>query len=131
MGWAANAQGQGLNQLLRGTYAFSGEATCLVSPTNGFNLDLTPTNPLGRFVASFSVQGVRTFNGDGTGIMSARTVNTTHSDIAAVLGGASSVDVHASFTSNIAPDGTLATVLSAPLTGTYLTGTRAAQTFVA
>jgi hypothetical protein len=68
MGWAANAQGQGVNQLLRGTYAFSGEATCLVSPTNGFNPDLTPTNPLGRFVASFSVQGVRTFNGDGTGI---------------------------------------------------------------
>lgn len=61
--------------------------------------------------------------------MSGRTVSTTHSDVAAVLGGASSNDFQASFTYNVAPDGTFTTVLSAPLTGTFLTGTRAGQTF--
>jgi len=126
----ASAQGQG-NQQLKGTYAFSGEGTCLVSPTGGFNSDLTPTNPAGRFVFSFSVQGVRTFNGDGTGTMRARTVSITHSDVAAVavLGGGGSTDIVSSFTYQVAPDGTVSILLSVPMTGTVLTGTRAGQTF--
>jgi hypothetical protein len=129
--WAGsgNAQGQGLNQLLKGHYAFSGEGTCIVSPTDGFNPDLTPIDPVGRFVVSFSVQGVRTFNGDGTGTMRARTVNITHSDVAAVLGGGSSTNIVSSFTYQFAADGTVSTLLSAPLTGTVLTGPRTGQTF--
>ena len=58
--WAGIVQA-GPNQLLNGDYAFTGEASCLVSNT-GFNTDLTPQD--GRFVVSFSVHGVRTFNGD-------------------------------------------------------------------
>jgi len=126
--WAGVAEAQGLNQLLLGTYAFTGEATCIVSPTDGFNPNLTPTNPVGRFMLSFSVQGVRTFNGDGTGTVSGRSVAVTHSDVAAVLGGGSSSDFQGSFTYNVAPDGTFTTVLSVPLTSTILTGTRAGQT---
>ena len=116
--WSGVADAQGLNHILRGTYAFTGEGACLVSPTGGFNPDLTPTNPAGRFVISFSVQGVRIFNGDGTGTLSGRAVSITHSDVAAVLGGASSNDFQASFTYNVVPDGTFTTELSAPLTQT-------------
>jgi len=74
--WAGIVQA-GPNQLLNGDYAFTGEASCLVSNT-GFNTDLMPQD--GRFVVSFSVHGVRTFNGDGTGTLQGRSVGVTHPD---------------------------------------------------
>jgi len=57
---------------LKGRYAFTGEASCLVAK-HGFNDDLTPID--GNVNShSFSVQGVRTFNGDGTGTVEATAV---------------------------------------------------------
>ena len=126
-GEAAGADTENLNQLIHGDYVFTGEATCIVALPPGFNPNLTPRD--GRYTLSFSVQGVRTFNGDGTGALTGRSVSVTHADTPVTLGGASSSDFQASFTYNVAPDRTFTTVLSGPLTGTILTGTRAGQTF--
>ena len=115
--WAGIVQA-GPNQLLNGDYAFTGEASCLVSNT-GFNTDLTPQD--GRFVVSFSVHGVRTFNGDGTGTLKGRSVGFS--------GGAFSSDFQASFTYDVASDGTFTTQVTGQLTGKELTGERAGQTF--
>jgi len=130
--WAGIVQA-GPNQLLNGDYAFTGEASCLVSNT-GFNTDLMPQD--GRFVVSFSVHGVRTFNGDGTGTLKGRSVGVTHPDRVsitppafAVLGGAFSSDFQASFTYDVASDGTFTTQVTGQLTGKELTGERAGQTF--
>jgi len=112
------AEGKNFNHLLRGDYAFSGEATCLVS-TAGFNT--TNLTPLGQsFVFSFSVQGVRTFNADGTGHVTARVVRITHPS-PIFPGSASSTDFEADFTYEVAPDLTF-TVETSILTGTILTG---------
>lgn len=60
-----------LNSSVRGDYAFTGDAACIGSP-NGFN-GFHPAPP--AYMASFSVEGVRRFNGDGTGtILSGRVV---------------------------------------------------------
>jgi hypothetical protein len=107
---------------LHGDYAFTGEAACITSPL-GFNLDLTPKG--NHFITWFSVQGVWTFNGDGTGTREGRAVSV----IGAPFPGASSQDFQAPFTYTLGPDGTFTTVLSSPLTGTVLTGQRAGQTF--
>jgi hypothetical protein len=126
---------QALNRLLQGQYAFSGEASCLVS-IGGFNADLTPvaSGPF-PFVVSFAVQGVRTFNGDGTGTLVARVVSFTHPFALPTSptpvfnrGGAASNDISAAFTYQVAPDRTF-TVLQPLANGTFLTGTRAGQTF--
>jgi hypothetical protein len=116
------------NDNLKGSYAFTGEATCLVS-LSGFNSKLTPID--GRFVQSFNVQGVWTFFGNGTGARTGRSVGITHPTnfTTTIDGGAGSDNFQASFTYNVASDGTFTTTLSGPLTGTVLTGTRAGQTF--
>ena len=123
--WAGIVQA-GPNQLLNGDYAFTGEASCLT--------DLTPQD--GGFVVSFSVDGVRTFNGDGTGTLQGRSVGVTHPDRVsitppafAILGGAFSSDFQASFTYDVASDGTFTTQVTGQLTGKELTGERAGQTF--
>src|SRR5689334_21798596 len=81
---------------IKGSYAFTGTAVCLVAPghvgnenvppplpnptpgvalpNSGFNAQLQPndftnpgTSPSASYNRSFSVEGIRTFNGDGTG----------------------------------------------------------------
>jgi len=139
------AEAKNFNHLLRGDYAFSGEAACLVSP-GGFNLNLTPVGPPAPFpfVISFSVRGVRTFNGDGTGHLNARAVSIFHpfalpaqtqqqppfANLGTPFfnrGSASSADFEANFTYEVAPDLAF-TVESPTITGTALTGPGAGQT---
>jgi hypothetical protein len=91
----ANAGPRDFNQLLRGEYAFTGEGVCLTSP-GGFTANFSPIGP--SFVNSFSVQGIRTFNGDGTGTVSGRTVSVGHQ------GPANARDFAADFTYTVAPD---------------------------
>ncbi|MBI4524685.1 MAG: hypothetical protein HY695_12845 [Deltaproteobacteria bacterium] len=127
---AAEAQQeQGLNNLLRGEYAFSGEAACLVSD-EGFNADLTPINTAAPFpfVRSFSVQGVVTFKGDGTARRVVRVVSIRHPTATTGVGSASSADIEADATYHVAPDRSF-TVATTALNGTVLTGPRAGQTF--
>jgi hypothetical protein len=65
---------------LKGAYGFTGTAACLVAPGNsgsstpsnpagpaGFNAQLQPLDNSNSFSHSFSVVGIRTFNGNGTG----------------------------------------------------------------
>ena len=63
--WAASAAAD--PPQLKGAYGFTGTSACLstAAPGPGFNPNLTPTD--GSFGQSFTSEGIRTFNGDGTG----------------------------------------------------------------
>ena len=82
--WAGSAAADPPN--IKGSYGFTGTAACLVAPgsipgaiplpnptpgvalpNSGFNDRLQPNDPASSFATSFSVEGIRTFNGDGTG----------------------------------------------------------------
>jgi hypothetical protein len=125
----ANAAPANLNHVLKGAYAFSGAATCLVS-LGGFNPDLTPVGPPAPFpfVTSFSIHGVRTFNGDGTGRVSARVTSIRLPSETFNRGSASASDIEAEFTYVVAPDLT-ATLSNVSLTGTVVAGTPPGPTF--
>jgi hypothetical protein len=90
MTWAANAVADSSN--LKGAYGFTGTAACLVAPgsaasgpspgnTNplpnaGFQSDLRPIDGK-AFSHSNAVEGIRTFNGDGTGTVKGTAVGIT------------------------------------------------------
>jgi hypothetical protein len=81
---------------LKGAYGFTGTAACLVAPghvgdpsvspplpnptpfvalpNSGFNTNLQVKDVVGAFSRSYSVEGIRTFNGDGTGTVKATVV---------------------------------------------------------
>ena len=130
-----SAEARDFEKLLKGDYAAAGESTCLVSFT-GFNANLSPNAP-GPFpqIVSLSIQGVRTFNGDGTGKTVARVVSISHPFALPTTppffnrGGASSSDIESDFTYAVSPD--LKVTITTPLvTGTFLTGGRAGQTLI-
>src|ERR1039457_6717499 len=78
--WAATAAADSPN--LKGAYGFTGTAACLVAPgsstsTPGFDATLHPLDPVDAFSHSFSVEGIRTFNGNGTGTVNATAVDIT------------------------------------------------------
>lgn len=94
MTWAANAVADSPN--LKGAYGFTGTAACLVAPgstggtmpksnptpgialpNSGFQTDLRPNDPTSAFSHSNAVEGIRTFNGDGTGTVRGTSVGTT------------------------------------------------------
>lgn len=64
---------------LNGSYGFTGAAVCLVSPA-GFDSANRPNDHLAQnggasFTRSFSVEGIRSFNGDGTGNVSGSAIS--------------------------------------------------------
>jgi hypothetical protein len=130
--WAgvAGAAEHNLNNLLHGDYAFTGTGSCL-STLDGFNPDLTPipSTTGGPWTGSWSVQGVATFNGDGTGTRHGRDVSITHVDRPYFAGNASSEDWETAFTYTVTSPTTFTTELSGLLTGTFLTGSRVGQTY--
>ena len=69
---ATAAQTRDFNKLLVGEYSFTGPAACLLSSA-GFNKDFTPIIASGSApnASSQIISGTRTFNGDGTGSISA------------------------------------------------------------
>jgi hypothetical protein len=107
------------NRSLKGDYAFVGGATCLNS-FGGFNATF---QPIGTNISttSFMAQGIRTFNGDGTG-----TVHDAYSISLvvppAVTTSASSFNFSESFTYEVAPDGSFTAALDGPLTATETAG---------
>jgi hypothetical protein len=133
--WTAAAQAA--SPQLNGQYAFTGTAACLVSGTP-FNADHTPTSF--TIQQSFSVIGVRTFNGNGTGTIKGRSVNivpppvTNNATVPPTtpLGGirADSSEFTASFTYAVDNDGGFTTQLvPGTFQGTTLTGPGAGSTF--
>ena len=97
LAWSAGASAA--SPKLKGAYAFTGTAACLVAPGNsatppvpgntipnadaGFNARLQPNDAAPppavqkSFTRSFSVEGIRTFNGDGTGTVKGTAVGIT------------------------------------------------------
>ncbi len=107
---------QGTRDQLNGTYSFTGEQACLVSP-NGFNPNLTPAGAAS--VQSASVQGTMTFNADGRGSGEFVELLISHPPAAQVF--ASSQEASFSFTYTVADDGVL-TIVSGPVTGKFTSG---------
>jgi hypothetical protein len=88
LAWATSAAADSPN--LKGAYGFTGTAACLTAPGNsgvgtpsnptgpaGFNAQLQPLDNSNSFSHSFSVEGIRTFNGDGTGTVNGTFVGIT------------------------------------------------------
>jgi hypothetical protein len=148
--WAATAAADSPN--LKGAYGFTGTAACLVAPGSaatgpapgntaplpnaGFNpTTLTPID--GKvFSNSFSVEGIRTFNGDGTGTAKGTGVEITVPPTPQPPGypsfppGASSENFSFSFTYTINGDGSWSsTMVPGSYSGTIVTGGRAGQTY--
>src|SRR5262249_29863302 len=122
--WAASAAAD--SPQLKGEYGFTGTGACLstAAPGPGFNPNLTPTD--GSFGQSFTSEGIRTFNGDGTGTVRGSSVGIT---IPANVNSASSDDFSFSFTYTVNGDGTWTSDVTGLETGTIKTGPRAGQTF--
>jgi hypothetical protein len=99
-----------------GKYAVTGEDACLYSPL-GFNADLTPRD--GWWSELSSIQGVKTFNPDGTGSVQGCSVSLS---IASPLTSAASENFQNSFTYTIGPDHTITQQSSSPMTLQVLTG---------
>ena len=131
----SSAHARDFEKLLKGDYAFTGETVCLQS-VGGFNADLTPVGAPAPFptIVSFSVQGVRRFNGDGTGTLAARVVSISHPFALPTTptpvfnrGAASSNDIESDFTYAVSHD--LKVMITTPvINGTFLTGPRTGQT---
>ncbi len=81
--WATTAAANSPN--LKGSYGFTGTGACLVAPGNsgtpvtpaGFNSSLQPIDSSQSFSSSFAVEGIRTFNGDGTGTVTGTSIGIT------------------------------------------------------
>ena len=111
---------------LKGEYGFTGTNACLstAAPGPGFNPDLTPTD--GSFGQSFTSEGIRTFNSDGTGTVRGSSMGIT---IPANVHSAGSDDFTFSFKYTVNEDGSWTSDVIGVETGTIKTGPRAGQTF--
>lgn len=125
----ADDQDQGSSRTLIGNYAFTASASCVFSsavlgpvyiPPAGF----TPTFvPIGHASAnSFSSNGVLTFNGDGTGSQTSRTIAIGDPD-PGDSGATSAIDNSSSFTYTVADDGTF-TFAQGPIASNFVAGPR-------
>ncbi len=113
---------------LVGDFAFSGTAVCVVSsaiitptsytPPAGFTANLIPIGP--SSVLTFSIHGVRTFNGDGTGTVFGRVVSLGNP------GAGSANDLTAQFTYSVAADRTVL-IDQGPTLNTFVAGPRTGQ----
>ena len=125
--FASSAMAQSRTQMLKGDFAVTASGTCVNSPAAilptyqppaGFSADLRPlgfTN-----VITFSAQGVRTFNGDGTGSATWRSVSLLNT------GTASAIDNSSQFTYSVAADRTL-TIDEGPSHDVFVAGVRVGQ----
>jgi hypothetical protein len=114
---AGAAEGN-LNSSLHGDYAFSGEAFCLTSPNGFSNFRALPPSS----IITFTVQGVRHFNGDGTGtILKSRSVSINPDENNSGQGPVSVSEFYGTFKYTVAPDHSIH-VEQDPLTTTVILG---------
>lgn len=152
--WTASAAADSPN--LKGAYGFTGTADCLAAqghvgdpngpplpnPTpgvalanSGFNADLQVKDVPGSYTRSFAVEGIRTFNGDGTGTVKGTAVGITHRPTPGPGGfphfppSAGSGDFSFSFTYTVNGDGSwTSAMVPGSYTENFVTGPRAGQT---
>ncbi len=117
-----SAQGNRLK--LNGSYSFTGEQACLVSPL-GFTPLLTPISAAPS-VQSASTHGFMKFNADGTGTANFKELLIVHPPATPVA--ASAQNASFSFTYTIADDGVLTFVIG-EVTGTFVAGPFTGLTF--
>jgi len=155
---------------LKGAYAFTGTAACLVAPghvgdanvppqlpnptpgvalaNSGFNAQFqpidngplqpppgAPNSPSQNFSRSFAVEGIRTFNGDGTGTVKGTAVGIAVRPTPGPNGyphfppSAGSADFQFSFTYTVNGDGSFTSAMvPGSYTETFVTGPRTGQT---
>lgn len=120
----AGAAERNLNSSLRGDYAFSGEAFCLTSP-NGFSqFKARPPSS----IVTFTVEGVRRYNGDGTGtILKSRTVAINPNEDNSGQGPVTVSEFYGTFKYTVAPDHSIH-IEQDPLTTTTILGPSANTT---
>jgi hypothetical protein len=111
----------------------TGSAACINSPTGFVDQTFTPVADQVSY-KSFSVEGIRTFNGDGTGSMQGTEVGVIPPVGPAGSGGpvpsADSARFSFQFTYTINDDGTFDThLVPGTFQGTFLQGPRTGQTF--
>lgn len=128
----AGAAPNDLTRALRGDYAFSGDGSCLASPLPGFNNNFRTST--GGVIRSFSVHGVRKFNGDGTGTVSGRSVLIGHNGPPANPAGTNvgpylADNFSANFTYTVASDRSIH-IVNGPLTSTRVEGPNVGETDV-
>jgi hypothetical protein len=157
-GWTSSAFAD--SPKLKGDYGFTGTAACLVAPghvgdantppplnnptpgialpNSGFNALLrpndslpAPASPSQNYSHSFSVEGIRTFNGDGTGTVKGTAVGITIRPTPGPDGfphfppSAGSADFSFSFTYTVdGQGGWTATMVPGSYTETFVTGPR-------
>ena len=160
--WGLSALADSPN--LKGQYGFTGSAACLVAPghvgnenvppplanptpgvalsNSGFNDKLQPNDfadpgntPSASFSHSFSVEGIRTFNGDGTGTVSGTAVGIDNRPTPGPGGyphfppSANSADFSFSFTYTVDGNGGwTATMVPGTYTESFTSGPRTGQT---
>ena len=146
---------------LKGSYGFTGAAECLVAPGHvgdlngpglanptpgialpdaGFQANLRPNDAVPgsssqAFATSFAVEGIRKFNGNGTGTVKGTVVGVTIRPTPGPGGfphfpaAAGSADFSFSFTYTVHEDGTwISTMVPGSYLETHLTGPRTGQT---
>jgi hypothetical protein len=158
LGYAASAFADAPK--LKGSYGFTGAASCLVAPghvgdpngaplpnptpgvalpNSGFQPNLRPNDALTgssqSYDYAFGVEGIRKFNGDGTGTVKGTVVSVTGRPTPGPGGfphfppAAGSSDFSFSFTYTVGSDGSwTGTMVPGSYTETHLTGPRAGQT---
>jgi hypothetical protein len=119
---------------LKGNYAFTGTTGCLFAPgsggtSSGFNSSLQPIVPMTSFSNSSDVEGIRTFNGDGTGSVTATEVGFTAPPTPSFPPAGESSNFQFSFTYAFNLDGSFTANLTGTFSGTFLTGPRSGQTY--
>lgn len=143
---------------LKGSYAFTGTASCLVAPghtdpsvttnptpgvalpNSGFKSNLRPNDSgpgltSASYTRAFSVEGIRKFNGNGTGTVKGTVVGVVGRPTPGPTGfpnfppAASSADFSFSFTYTVNEDGSwTSSMVPGSYTETFLTGPRTGQT---
>jgi hypothetical protein len=111
---------------LKGTFGFTASDACLYA-SGGFNARLQALGT--TFSASDAAEGVRTFNGNGTGTFTSRTTSITVPPTVGFLPAASSSESSARFTYTVNDDSFTSENVPGTNKGTVLTGPRAGQTF--
>ena len=115
---------------LQGQYAVTGTTGCLFSPT-GFDPTFRPIDG-NNYSLSSNVEGIRVFNGDGTGTAKVTEVGFVPPPPAPGIAGVSaeSATITFSFTYTVNDDGTFSTQLvPGTFVGKFVQGPRTGQTF--